>query len=66
MSPYVELSPSTGGGPDEVFEYASLAAFPATGTAETIYVAQDTNNIYRWAASGGSGTPANLLFAGAS
>jgi len=64
MSPYVELSPSTGGGPDEVFEYASLAAFPATGTAETIYVAQDTNNIYRWAASGGSGTPTSITQTG--
>ena len=47
---YVELSPSTGGG-DDVLEFTNLAAFPATGAAGLIYVAQDTNKIYRWAAS---------------
>lgn len=31
-----------------VEEYASLAAFPLVGTADTIYIALDTNIIYRW------------------
>jgi len=31
-----------------VEEYANLAAFPITGAADTIYVAKDTNIIYRW------------------
>jgi collagen triple helix repeat protein len=37
--------------PDDVVEYANLAAFPATGTAGIVYVAQDTNKIYHWVAS---------------
>jgi Collagen triple helix repeat (20 copies) len=36
---------------DDVLEYANLAAFPATGTAGLIYVALDTNKIYRWSGS---------------
>lgn len=36
---------------DDVLEYADLAAFPATGSAGIIYVAQDTNNCYRWSGS---------------
>lgn len=31
-----------------VEEYANLAAFPLVGTADTIYIALDTNIIYRW------------------
>lgn len=31
-----------------VEEYASLAAFPLVGAADTIYIALDTNIIYRW------------------
>jgi hypothetical protein len=31
-----------------VEEYANFAAFPITGVADTIYVAKDTNVIYRW------------------
>jgi len=31
-----------------VEEYASLSAFPLVGTADTIYIALDTNVIYRW------------------
>ena len=34
-----------------VQEYASLVAFPATGDMEIIYVALDTNKIYRWSGS---------------
>jgi len=37
-----------GGGTTEVLEYASPSAFPATGTAARIYVATDTNRLYRW------------------
>ena len=36
---------------DDVLEYASLAAFPATGEASKIYVALDTNKTYRWGGS---------------
>jgi len=36
---------------DDVVEYANLAAFPVTGTAGLIYVALDTNKIYRWSGS---------------
>lgn len=31
-----------------VEEYANLASFPLVGTADTIYIALDTNIIYRW------------------
>ena len=34
-----------------VEEYANLAAFPLVGVADTIYIAQDTNIIYRWSGS---------------
>lgn len=36
------------GAKNNVLEYANLAAFPATGEANKIYVAKDTNNTYRW------------------
>lgn len=36
---------------DDVLEYASTSAFPATGTAGIIYVALDSNKTYRWAGS---------------
>ena len=36
---------------DDVLEYANLAGFPATGTTSKIYVAIDTNKIYRWSGS---------------
>lgn len=36
---------------DDVLEYANLAAFPGTGEAGKIYVAQDTNKTYRWSGS---------------
>lgn len=32
-------------------EYANLAAFPATGSTSTIYVALDTLKLYRWSGS---------------
>jgi hypothetical protein len=36
---------------DDVLEYANLAAFPVTGSVGVIYVALDTNIIYRWGGS---------------
>lgn len=33
---------------DDVLEFANLAGFPASGTTGKIYVALDTNKIYRW------------------
>lgn len=36
---------------DDVIEAASLAGFPATGEAGKIYVALDTNKVYRWSGS---------------
>lgn len=36
---------------DDVLEYANLAAFPVTGEIGKIYIALDTNLIYRWTGS---------------
>lgn len=33
---------------DDVLEYNSLSAFPATGETGKIYIAKDTNKTYRW------------------
>jgi hypothetical protein len=33
---------------DDVEEYADLASFPEEGMAGKLYVAQDTNKVYRW------------------
>jgi hypothetical protein len=33
---------------DEVIEYPTKTAFPATGQSGVMYVALDTNNVYRW------------------
>ena len=37
--------------PSQVKTYANLAAFPATGSLKTIYIAEDTNKTYRWTGS---------------
>lgn len=37
-----------GAGNDNVDTYPSLGDFPATGDADVIYIAEDTNIIYRW------------------
>ena len=37
--------------PSQVKTYANLAAFPATGTLKTIFIATDTNKTYRWTGS---------------
>lgn len=36
---------------DDVLEFADLASLPATGSAEILYVAKDTNKVYRWSGS---------------
>lgn len=36
---------------DDVLEYASLSAFPVSGTSGIIYIALDTNYTYRWGSS---------------
>ena len=36
---------------DDVLEFADLASFPATGSTGILYVALDTNFIYRWSGS---------------
>jgi hypothetical protein len=36
---------------DDVEEYATLAAFPGTGSTGKIYTALDTNKVYRWSGS---------------
>jgi hypothetical protein len=36
------------GGVDDIKEFANLASFPVVGEASIIYVALDTNVIYRW------------------
>lgn len=36
---------------DDVLEYASLSDFPATGESGKIYLAQDTDKVYRWASN---------------
>ncbi len=37
---------------DDVEEYANLAGFPAIGEAGKIYIAKDTNVVYRWSGTG--------------
>ena len=37
--------------PSQVKTFANLAAFPVTGAVKTIYIAEDTNNTYRWTGS---------------
>ena len=36
---------------DDVLEFSTFSAFPDPGEASIIYVAQDTNKIYRWSGS---------------
>lgn len=36
---------------DDVLEFTNLASFPVTGAVDKIYVAKDTNIIYRWSGS---------------
>ena len=36
---------------DDVVEYTALGSFPGTGVAGIMYVALDTNKVYRWSGS---------------
>lgn len=36
---------------DDVVEFANLASFPSTGETAKLYVALDTNKVYRWSGS---------------
>ena len=36
---------------EEVFSFANLAAFPATGETNKVYIAEDTGFVYRWSGS---------------
>jgi hypothetical protein len=36
---------------DDVLEFANLASFPVTGETGKIYIALDTNKVYRWSGS---------------
>lgn len=35
----------------QIFVYTDLASFPVTGAAKTLYVADDTEKLYRWTGS---------------
>lgn len=45
---------------DDVLEYANLAAFPVSGEAGKLYIALDTNLVYRWTGSTYAVTNASL------
>ncbi len=45
---------------DDVLEYANLASFPLLGEASKLYVAIDTNLVYRWSGSTYAVTSASL------
>lgn len=45
---------------DDVLEYTNLAAFPVTGESGKLYVAIDTNLVYRWSGSTYAGTSSSL------
>jgi len=36
------------GGATEIYEYATTANFPATGSAAQLVIATDTGRVYRW------------------
>jgi hypothetical protein len=41
-----------GSGATEIFEAATTAGFPATGSAGVLYVSRDYSRAYRWDSSG--------------
>jgi hypothetical protein len=45
---YISVSSGGGGGGGGYEEYSSLVAFPPTGVSGTIYLATNTNKLYRW------------------
>ena len=48
---------------DDVLEYANLASFPTTGETGKLYIALDTNLIYRWTGSTYASTSSNSSLA---
>ena len=48
---------------DDVLEFANLAAFPATGETGKIYIATDTNKMYRWSGAGYAEISSSLVSA---
>lgn len=61
----------SGGGVSSVEQYANLAAFPVLGEADIIYIAEDTDLLYRWDGGafvlvGGSGTSVSDIKTGSS
>ncbi|HEA22741.1 hypothetical protein LCGC14_1114220 [marine sediment metagenome] len=52
---------------DDILEYADLASFPATGESGKLYLALDTDYVYRWSGStyvqvGGGDIPVDSVF----
>ncbi len=45
---------------DDILEYADLASFPATGETGKLYVALDSNLVYRWSGTGYAATSPSL------
>jgi hypothetical protein len=41
-----------GSGATEIFEAATTAGFPATGSAGVLYVSRDASRVFRWDSSG--------------
>lgn len=68
---YTINSTSSGSGSVDVYEYATTASFPASGTSAVIYIATDSGKNYRWTGSvyvefgpvGGGDTSLFSLFA---
>lgn len=45
---------------DDILEYADLASFPVTGETGKLYVALDSNLVYRWSGTGYAATSPSL------
>jgi|688.fasta_scaffold23539_10 hypothetical protein len=48
----VTLTLGGGSGATEIFEAATTAGFPATGSAGVLYVSRDASRVFRWDSSG--------------
>lgn len=66
----VEVGGGGGGGSSSLAVYASVSAFPATGSASALYLAEDTSRLYQWespvyvevgASGGGSGSTEDVI-----
>lgn len=49
-----------GSGGEEILEFDNVASFPAVGDPEKLYVALDTNILYRWSGSAYVATSSSL------